>query len=155
MKRRIWLVAVSLCCVSVLALGEGSLFSCQPTYEYHGWLSKKMITLRSSYYRGYGPSEAVAEQQALFLCQQVYRHCSTNVEHCKPVSQSIDWCWVGDHQFSGYHHDRNAAAWIAKNRCKVARENGSVVASCRSIGCSKLRRFSPHQDHISLSQNVH
>lgn len=126
-----------VCIQNALAASQ---YACQPTYEYNGWMSKRDITLRSSYYRGYGPSKAIAEQQALFLCQKVYRHCSVNLGNCKRTRVTLDGCSVDHGQFSGYHHDLNAAKWIVAQRCQAAQKNSYHPIDCAPIACAKLSR---------------
>ena len=145
MKCRFYVVILLLCIGSSAFAQKEILYACQPSYEYNGWLSKRKINLQSSYYRGYGPSKEVAEKQALFLCNQVYQHCFTEEKKCKVITNSIDWCWVEGHEFSGYHHDQNAAKWIAKKLCQQHesehqsdRQFDYDEISCSAIKCTKL-----------------
>ncbi len=93
-------------------------YQCQPNYTYSGWLPTRSITLNSTYYRGYGATREEAQQEALFLCQQVYRQCTVDPKHCKTTTQSITHCWVRHGLVDGYHHDRDAAKWVAQHRCQ-------------------------------------
>ncbi len=121
---------------------EGYL--CKPSYAYSGWMPARTITLNSTYYQGYGPTVEEAQAQAQFLCQLVYRHCTTDATHCKKTAARVIHCLAGHQQASGYHHDRNAAAWIAKNRCQQG-DAWSTASTCRVTQCGKMKKPVPQE----------
>jgi len=110
-------------------------------------MPKRTITLNSSYYRGYGNSVEEAMAESVFLCERVYRHCKADVSSCKPTRTSVTQCWVQHHLANGFHHDRNAAGWIAKNRCLYdlsLRSEGA--SSCVVVGCRQARKTADSEE---------